>query len=348
MAPPVAHADDEPYLAIRTGFRCSKCHTNVTGGGKRTTFGAMFAQARLPMTVARIGDGPYLYPQVGDFLALGANFRLQSSREFQGENPRNPIDITQATFFAEFRIVPDRLAIYIDENVAPGTPRNREAFLLLDGLPGRSYVKAGRFFLPYGFRLLDDGEFIRLRTGFNYSVSDHGVELGLEPGPLSLSVAVTNGTQGAAEENSSKQVTGLAALVFNQFRVGASASHNQGADARRDVYGAFGGFRLGRFAFLGEVDFINDDPPDGRRGDEIAAFLEANLLVARGWNLKMTYGFLDPDRDIGENARVRVRFGVEPFITQFLQASVFYTLNQDIPQSTADRDQLVFELHGFF
>lgn len=339
---------DEPYLAIRTGFRCSHCHTNRTGGGKRNDFGVVFSQTRLPaLVVGRGTPGPFLSTRIGELLSLGGNLRVRTTREVTGDSPKNPIDITEGTLYGELRLVPDRLTVYVDQLIAPGTPRTRELFLLID-LPAYSYLKAGRFFLPYGFRLLDDLAFIRQRTGFNYNNSDLGIELGLEPGPLSLAIAVTNGTQGAAETNSSKQVTGMAALVFDRFRFGGSASHNQSPSGKRDVAGAFGGFRLGRFVFLGELDYIYDDPPDGRRGDELAAFVEGDLLLAQGVNLKVAYGFLDPDRDIGENARTRLRVGLEPFITQFLQVAIFYTVVEDIPQATTDRDELSVELHGFF
>jgi len=202
--------------------------------------------------------------------------------------------------------------------------------------------------LPYGFRLLDDGEYVRQRTGFNFANADLGVELGLEPGPLSLALAVSNGTQGAAENNNAKQLSALVSLVFRDLRVGASASRNVGPAGRRDLIGGFGGFRLGRLALLGEADLIVDDPPPGRRGDQFAAFIEGNLLVAQGVNAKVSYGYLDPDRDIGENARIRLRFGGELFAIQFLQLSVFYTLLNDIPQARTDRDRLSLELHAFF
>lgn len=340
-----AAAGDEPYLAIRTGLACSQCHTNRTGGGQRNAFGVIYAQTRLPMTVAGYGqDGPFLAPRVADFLSLGADLRVRSSRRFTGTDPKNPIEIAEGNLYVEARVVPDVVSVYADQVLAPGTSRSRELFLLIGSLPANAYVKAGRFFPPYGLRLLDDSQYIRQRTGFNYANSDEGVELGLEPGPLSLAVAVTNGAQGAAENNSEKQVSGVASLVWSRLRVGASASRNDAPAGRREVIGAFGGLRLGRLALLGEYDFIFDDPG----AEASAAFVEGDLLVGRGFNVKVTYGFLDPDRDIGENARTRLRFGIEPFITQFLQASVFYTLLEDIPQAQTDRDELTVELHGFF
>ncbi|KKK53869.1 hypothetical protein LCGC14_3090480, partial [marine sediment metagenome] len=54
--------------------------------------------------------------------------------------------------------------------------------------------------------LVDDAEFIRQRTGFNYFTPDEGVEVGIEPGPLSLFMSLTNGTQGADENNSGRLV----------------------------------------------------------------------------------------------------------------------------------------------
>ncbi|MFQ5550341.1 MAG: hypothetical protein ACE5FJ_03780 [Gemmatimonadales bacterium] len=346
----VLDARGEPYLAIRTGLRCSQCHTNRTGGGGRTDFGAMYAQTRLAGR-----KYPFRNRMINDFLSVGGNFRLVTSGTVSDTDPRTTIELREANVQIEARLVPDRLALYIDETVGPSSASTREGFVILERLPLDGYLKVGKFLLPYGLRLLDDGEFIRQRTGFNYATPDQGVELGVEPGPLSVFLAVSNGAQGADENNSGKQVTATAALTFPGFRLGASASRNQGTGTRRDVVGGFGGFRLGRFGFMGEADLIIDRPSAGDTKEQFAVFVEGDFLAARGLNAKITYGFLDPDagildpdRGIGENARIRLRFGLEAFPIQFLQVSGFYTLLQDIPQATTDRDQINLEIHLYF
>lgn len=342
-------AANEPYLSVRTGFACSVCHTNHTGGGKRNDFGSLYAQTRLPMRIlSGEGQGAFLSPRLSDLISIGADIRARATRDETGDETIYPFEIDEGNLYVEAGLIRDRIKIYADQEVAPGSPRSRELFVLLEGLPAETYLKFGKFFLPFGFRLFDNSEFIRQETGFTFTNSDLGLELGLEPGPLSVAVAVTNGTQGGAENNNDKQFSGYASLVLNRWRAGVSAMRNEGPTGSRDVIGAFGGFRLGRFVFLGEYDFINNDFSGTTGKDQSVAYIEGDFLVTQGLNLKVTYGFHDPDRDIDENARTRVRVGVENFITQFLQASIFYTRTEDIPQADADRDEVTVELHAFF
>jgi hypothetical protein len=340
---------NEPHLSVRTGFACSVCHTNHTGGGKRNDFGSLYAQTRLPMRILRVdGQGAFLSPRLNDLIAIGADIRARARREETGDETIYPFEIAEGNLYVEAGLIRDRVKIYADQEVAPGSPRSRELFVLLEGFPAKTYVKFGKFFLPFGFRLFDNTEFIRQETGFSFTNSDLGVEFGLEPGPLSVAFAVTNGTQGGAENNSDKQVSGYASLVRSRWRAGVSAMRNEGPTGSRDVVGAFGGFRLGRFVFLGEYEFINDDFSGTTGKDQSVAFVEGDLLVTQGLNLKVTYGFHDPDRDVDENARTRLRVGAENFITQFLKASFFYARTEDIPQADADRDEVTVELHAFF
>ena len=343
LVPSSVSASEEPYLSVRTGFRCSQCHTNRTGGGGRNQFGSIYAQAFLP-----VWKKPFQGRSLSPMVAVGGNVRFVGSGTISDSSPRSTFGISEANVQVEVRLIPDVLAFYVDEIVGPGSATAREAFAIVEELPLDGYVKVGKFLLPYGLRLLDDNEFIRQRTGFNYATPDQGVELGIEPGPLSLFVSITNGTQGGEENNSDKQVTATGALIFPSFRIGGSASRNDGPGARRDVVGGFGGFNLGRLTVLGEVDYIRDTPSGGEEVEQLAAYVEGDFYAARGLNAKVTYGFLDPRADIGENGRTRMRIGLEAFPIPFLQISTFYTRLEDIPQSTTDLDLLSLEFHAYF
>ena len=347
LAAPLAaggvRAEREPYLSVRTGLRCAQCHSNRTGGGGRTEFGSIYAQTRLGMRTVAFRDRLF-----NDFISVGGNFRVLANGAVSQTTPRTSVEIEEANVQLYTRLVAQVLALYVDETVGPGAATTREAFALLEGLPLEGYLKAGKILLPYGLRLVDDAEFIRQRTGFTYDTPDLGVEVGIEPGPLSLFVALSNGTQGAAETNNAKQVTASAALIRSWFRVGASAARNDAGTSRRDVLGGFAGLNAGRLALLGELDLIRDTETNGARLEQLAGYVEGNFLPARGINVKATYGFLDPNRAIGENARIRVRLGVETFPYGFLQVSAFYVLLQDIPQATADRDRVFLTLHTHF
>lgn len=335
---------NEPWLAIRTGLKCSACHVNRSGGGARNAFGSVYAQTLLPWS-----RGELRSRDLNDFLAVGLDFRLRASGTLRNADPRTSLDIDEAQAYLEARLIRRRVALYIDQTLGPGRAVARELFALVEELPLNGYAKAGKLLIPYGLRLKDDAEFIRQVAGFNYTTPDQGVELGIEPGPWSLVVALANGSQGASENNSGKLVNAVASLTRHGYRVGLSASRNSGDGHRRDVFGGFGGLRLGPLGLLGELDFIEERPlaPAPRRR-QFLGFAEADLTLRQGLNAKVTYGYHDRDRDVPEDQRVRWRFGIEAFPIPFVQVSGFYLLEEDIPQATEDLDRLLLELRLHF
>lgn len=343
-AVPPARAEREPYLALRTGFKCSQCHVNRSGGGGRSDFGAIYAQTMLPARTGTVRSRA-----LNDFISVGFDVRAVASGTFRQATPQTGIELNLANVFVEARLIDQALTLYIDEVLGPGRAVAREAFGLVRWTPGNGYAKVGKFLLPYGLRLQDDAEYIRERTGFTYATPDQGVELGFEPGPLSFMVSVTNGSQGASENDNGKQVTSTAAFVFPHLRLGASASRNHGtAGSRRDVFGGFGGIRAGRLTLMGEVDRIRDRLSNGTVVEQDLAFIEGDLLATKGVNAKVTYGFHDRNRSVREDHRYRMRFGLEVFPVQFIRLAAFYTLLEDIPQALNQHDRASLELHVHF
>src|SRR5258708_12362012 len=91
---------------------------------------------------------------------------------------------------------------------------------------GTAYIKAGRMFVPFGLRIEDDSAFIRQVTGASFNSSDDGVEGGLELGPWSAQVSVTNGAGGGTETNRGKQISSLLVYVHPHGRAGLTARTN--------------------------------------------------------------------------------------------------------------------------
>src|SRR4029077_19516298 len=126
----------EPYLAVRTGFKCMVCHVNPTGGGKRTEFGAIYGQTALPASRLDLETGeavpegaPDPAPftgKVNNHLGFGADLRANASASFIPHTTDTyAFDPVRAQLYMEIRPIVDRLTIYLDERVSPGAATNR-------------------------------------------------------------------------------------------------------------------------------------------------------------------------------------------------------------------------------
>jgi hypothetical protein len=263
----------------------------------------------------------------------------------------NTFDLTQANLYGSVELFDEALSLYIDETVAPGGASSREIYGLLRG-PWNSYVKGGRMVLPFGLRLQDDTAFIREITGFNHGVQDLGVEVGLEPGPWSISLAASNGTQGSSDDNRDKQFTGMAQFVQRHWRIGAHATYNNAATAKRAGFGGFAAVNIGRLTLLAEVDRLIDELEE-LPGDPVERRLlfygAVNYQLAKGLNLKFAYDYADPDTSESDDSFIRFSAGVEYTVTQFVQLRLFYRFRDDVESSLRDDEGLLdFEIHLFF
>ncbi len=357
----ISTARGEPYLAVRTGFKCSQCHLNKSGGGKRTAFGAIYAQTFLPRVQMKTeSNKSFFNGYVSEHVSFGGNLRLTNITVFGVDRPRrayqrdNFFDIPEGNLYLQLDVVKDFLTFYMDEIMSPVGAQSREAFGMIHNLPFNGYIKAGRLLLPYGLRLLDDDAFIRQKTGFTYDNQDLAVEVGIEPGPFSLIVSGSNGVGGPGDNNLDKQFTSVGSVVFRHFRVGGSFARNRVPDILRYTYGGFAGLYFGRFTLLGEVDVIEErvkgqEEQRKEQGDRLAGFAEMDILLTRGINLKVAYDYFDPHTKIEEDHRYRLTTGIEAFVTQFLQFRALYIFADSVPQKPREReDSLILELHTFF
>jgi hypothetical protein len=340
-----AHA--EPYLAAQMGLKCVQCHVNPTGGGLRSLYGNTFAQT--VMAEKRIGAEEDLWTgQVMKFLSVGGNARANYNwEEVPGQDSTNDFDVEEARVYLDFGVIPNRLSVYVDQRVAPGNATNMEANVRYWLKENSVYVKAGRLYLPFGYRLEDDNAFVRSLSGINMQTPDEGVEFGFETGNFSTQVALSNGAGGGAEVDSGKQVVARTEYVRSRWRAGVSGQFNDTDFGNRTAAGLFGAFLAGPVVLLGEVDYIDDESIG--EGKLLATLAEADWKIRQGHNLKLSYEWFEPNDDVDENEQTRTSLLYEWSPIQFIQLRAGFRVYDGIPQNdNQNRKQAFVQLHGFF
>ncbi|MEW6168105.1 MAG: hypothetical protein AB1651_10460 [Pseudomonadota bacterium] len=342
-------AQAEPYLAAREGLKCMQCHVNPSGGGMRTAFGSAYAQTVL--AAERIETPAKPWNDALDMLVnIGGDLRVNARyTDVPDQGADSAFETEELRVYLAANVIPQRLTIYADQQLAPGGSVNREAYALLRSADQRYYAKAGRMYLPYGLRLEDDEAFVRLAPGLNMTTPDNGVELGYESAAWSLQAAASNGAGGGTENNEGKQLSLSAAYVQPCWRLGASANYNDADPGDRAMGALFATLRTGALTWLAEADYIDDDSFASGRRTLIAGLLETNWAWRKGHNLKLTGEYFDPDTDVDEDQQARYSLVWEYTPIQFLQIRSGLRVYDGIPQNDLQNRRVGFvQLHGFF
>lgn len=334
----------EPYLAVRTGLACFACHVNPSGGGMRNGYGNAYAQSAL---AARPLDADVSWTgRLDDRFGVGGDARWSAS-QFENDDRDDNLEFQtdSVTVYGEVNPIA-HVTLYLDQQVAPGSSSNREAWFMLGN--DRYYLKGGKLFVPFGWRLEDDTALARQATAFNFSSADEGVEVGYLTERFTAQLTVTNGNGGGPEVDNGKQSVLRVAYLQGPVQLGVSGSYNDADAGDRAMGGLFAGLRTGPVAWLAEWDRISDDdlPPD-QDEDQNVAFLEANIGFHAGHNLKLTAEaqWFDGDTD----DRFRYSGVWEYFPVPFTQLSIGVRVRDSDDPRQEFNDELYFgQAHLFF
>jgi hypothetical protein len=340
----------EPYLAVSQGAKCSQCHVNPSGGGLRNPFGDVFAQTQLPARHLDTGTDTWA-GQINRFVSIGGDLRFDASvQQIPHTKTLDQFQMEQTRVYLGAGVIPERLLVYVDEQVAPGGALNREAWGLFWSADHTWYLKGGQLYLPFGLRLQDQSAFVRQVIGINMATPDQGVEFGWLKGHWDAQLAESNGTAGGAGTSHGKQSSAQLVWVDGLWRLGAAANDNNATAAgRKSAWGLFGGLKTGPVAWLGEADLIDDRSLPGGGVKRLATLLEANWTFARGHNLKITGEYLDPNRRVAHDGETRWSLLYELTPVQFVQLRAGVRYSDGIPQLDSEHTRRYFvELHGFF
>lgn len=340
----------EPYLAVRMGLKCEACHVNPTGGGLRSDFGDVYAQTDLPAHPIH-GTWGLWTGEVSKFLRVGGDLRYDADfTQTPNAKTTDQLAVQQGRLYAEAEVIPDRLLFYVDEQVAPGTAINHEAYGLFWSKNHDWYVKAGQMYLPFGFRFEDQTAFVYDVSSITMYSPDYGLEFGWLHGHWDTQLIVSDATAAGALPTTQGKEYGLqASYVESRWRLGVAAHDDDSPFARRRILGVFGGVHAGPVDFLGEIDSVQNEfaPLNGVR--QAAGLLEADWLIARGNNLKLTLERYDPNRDAHDNRQTRLSLVYELTPVQFVQLRAGVRDYNGPRGIDSQNTRLWFiQLHGFF
>jgi hypothetical protein len=332
-----AIASAYPQFQLSTGAtRCNQCHFAPAGGGLINNYGRDEAGD----TISAGGNGRFLHGlwEPPSWLALGADFRVAGLISDEGEALGADTEAfpMQADLYA--RVAAGNFSIYGILGYR-GTERasvsfashliSREHYAMYrEGSTGW-YARAGRFFVPYGLRLVEHTTYVRRFLGFNtleepYAVSGGFIE---DEQELHLSAYVPDFVRAAVGMRSS------GGAAFYERRVGESAAFgvqgkfDVGDDDVRETFGAIGKLWLEgpRLQLLAEADLVHQ----GFKNDigpsrwQMVGYLGAAWFFHRGFMAQLQLERWDEDLGLKGVARDAVGAEFQWFPTAHVEVGLY-------------------------
>ncbi len=335
----------EPFLAVENGYHCKQCHVSPAGGGLRNRFGTVFSNSLLPVNPGSAASPPGI---LGDWLTLGVDARASASqRENDARDDYLGFATDRVTLYLASKLSDD-ITLYLDQQFAPGGTLNREFWAQFSF--GESYIRAGRIFVPFGWRFEDDSINVRRVTNINFNTPDNGIEIGHVGDHVSAQLSVTNGSGGGFESDDGKMISGRLAWVASSWRAGMSVNDNNTDGTDRRMMGIFVGLRSGPVSWLLEHDRIEDDKRTLADVEQDLTAVEANWKLSRGHYLRLS-AESSSSSSTGPVAADSKRYSVEYqwFPMPYTQLRFGVRTNEsDDPSPARNEDEAFLQLHVYF
>ena len=242
--------------------------------------------------------------KINNFISYGADFRFLGFYQ-----SKTSPDVSSSSFFpmqmdVYFNLaVSKKISLYV--NLAFGPYNRLEVFAIAKVLPLNGYLKLGRFAPSHGLRYDDHTSFIRQATPFrNNGGQQSGVELALNPGPISIMGAVTNGMRGDLDGGLPKavfgKIEGHGALGPVNLMAGISSYNDASGGQNLNLLEGYGAVTISeRLTVLGTAERIQGNAATMSVSSDInqrntlvadlkqfAVLVEADYVLVQGFDLK--------------------------------------------------------------
>jgi hypothetical protein len=287
--------------------------------------------------------------ELTDFVSIGTDVRTLFFYQEEDPEARNAFFQMQGDLYVNLKLA-KKVNVYFDKGLYDGF----ELFGQVSVLPANGYVKAGKFMPNYGIKLDEHRSYTREFTGLSLETGNPfytGAEIGVSPGPASVTGGVYNSNDGrGAGTDSRKALLGRAEGLFGLsddifVGLGANILYKDVMGGKTNYWGAFASFSVGDFTVLGEGDLLKSDI-SGKKTEGVVIFAEADYMVIQGVDLKVIYDFYDPDRDLATGTLSRYSFGFEFFPISGVEVRPLYRILKEEPNDV-DNDEFHLLVHFY-
>jgi hypothetical protein len=298
-------AEAYPQWQFSSGTsRCNQCHFSPAGTGAITNYGRDAVGEDLSSFE---GNGGFLHGAVElpAWLALGFDTRLAYLRHQNG-NPDGPMtalfpmqaDVYLRLAFADSfslsvtggyrgqaRSSPAGLG---DDNYYPASADrvvSREHYLMWRAGALGAYVRAGRFFAPYGLRLAEHTTYVRRDLGFNLLDETYGLSGGYVHNEWEVHVT---GFIPDVLRSFGAQEKGAAAMfeyrLADAYALGADGRVGFSDDVKKYGGGIFAKAYVApiRTILMGQVDLVQVQGSSGVAANQLVAYVGPTIIPVRG------------------------------------------------------------------
>lgn len=289
-------------------------------------------------------------PRIGSRVSIGMDQRT-IVHESEDEDGESGIIAMQGDLYVSISL-DERFSAYMDV----GQHGVGEYFGLAELLPANGYIKVGRFTPPYGWRFADHQTAVRRyllsRSGSDFPsrLTDSGLAIGCYPGPFVISASLVAG-DGENGESYTGRVVFRESLGQLKMAVGTSVLKRREVSADRRAYGAFGYAAIGRLVWVWEVDQAKQGIDDDADVYELLLSQELSWRLRRGFWLRSTYSFEDPNTEFRTGTRARWGMGIDSLMYPFFGVQLmgnFYQYKSGLDVTDEDHFQAEMTVHFLF
>lgn len=294
-----------PQFQFSSGTaRCAQCHYAPAGYGLLTSWG----RDESADTISRGGDGGFLHGiwSPPDWLALGGDIRYAGIRNATGgtDSPESAFFPMQAELYGRAAFGDTGISLYVAGGLRGATRADptgatihstagisREHFLMWKPSATGAYVRAGRFYAPYGLRLVEHIYYVRRYSGFNLFEETYNLSGGyLDEDWEVHATAFTSPPKGFPVALRSSGARAVGGAIYGEKRFAAMAAVGLqsrvavNSDQRQIQFGGVGKVWVdqAKLLLMAELDVHHNNVIGNIAYNQLVSYLGATFFPVKG------------------------------------------------------------------